>query len=325
MQASLPLTTQGRATMVGRRLDPAKALKHKVIAAIIAICGMPFLIFVKFEHAEWVGFALVAAATFMFHRGRRYELVDAFGLMEQDPRDPILYIRSFADEYKLNQIATQQTGILPNIFQPSVEEQLSAVMAEIGPFIALGSPTEKLPDVGAARGYVTDQAWRKTIEQWMMKARLVLVGLGHTDAFWWEVERAANLVGSRKLSFLIPPDKADYQLFKGRLEQILGQQLPQAKKFGNTRLSIYYMDENRGWQISSVRLPHYSRNFWSFVPFYWLLAPRFPLLYTFKKLFGPHMRSLRLTWKKRTLSPIILPCIATAALAILLFVLDEMR
>jgi hypothetical protein len=323
MQATLPFTTEDRATIVGRRLDPAKALKHKVMAGFILICGIPFLTFVKFEHAEWVGFAFLTAAAFMFHRGRRYGLVDAFGLMKQDSRDPILYIRSFADEYKLNQIASRQTGILPSIFHPSVEEQLSVVMAEIGPFIALGSPTEKLPEIGAARAYVTDEEWRKTIEQWMMKARLVLVGLGHTDAFWWEVELAANIVESRKLSFLIPPEKADYQVFKDRLEQILGQQLPPAKKFGCTRLSIYYSDESSGWQISSVRLPHYSRNFWSFVPFYWLFAPRFPLVYTFKRLFAPHMRSLRLTWGKRTLSPIMLPCIVTAAFAILLFVLTS--
>jgi hypothetical protein len=102
-----------------------------MIAALMASVAIAIIVFPPFEHAEWAGFALFSAAALSFQRGRRCGLMDAFDLIQQDSRRPIVYIRSFSDEYKLNKLVSQQAGLLPLIFSATLEEQLAVAMSEI--------------------------------------------------------------------------------------------------------------------------------------------------------------------------------------------------
>lgn len=45
------------------------------------------------------------------------------------------------------------------------EEELAAVMNEIGPFVAIGCPGEELPELGAYRIYVQREDWREEVSK----------------------------------------------------------------------------------------------------------------------------------------------------------------
>ena len=44
------------------------------------------------------------------------------------------------------------------------EQELAALLQSVGPVIGIGQPGETLPDLGAARMYVSDDAWRATVD-----------------------------------------------------------------------------------------------------------------------------------------------------------------
>ena len=43
------------------------------------------------------------------------------------------------------------------------EQRLARTLRKVGPFVAVGDPTEELPLLGAARVYAADEAWQMTL------------------------------------------------------------------------------------------------------------------------------------------------------------------
>jgi hypothetical protein len=75
-----------------------------------------------------------------------------------------------------------------------------------GPVIAVGSPIDRLPRAGAARGYFADSEWQNAVTHWMHLARLIVVVVGATDWLRWEIDTAMKLGHLPKLLFIFPPD-----------------------------------------------------------------------------------------------------------------------
>ena len=108
------------------------------------------------------------------------------------------------------------------------EEQLAQVVNQaLGPFVAVGKPGEPLPELGAARLYVTDDEWQTTVADLMRRASLVILRAGETEGFWWEVQRAVTELRPQQLVFLIPERPEAYARFRERAERYLRCQLPE--------------------------------------------------------------------------------------------------
>ena len=96
----------------------------------------------------------------------------------------------------------------------------------MGPFVAVGKPGEKLPELGAARMYLQDSEWKDKVHDLMSRASLVVLRAGRTDGLWWEAQMAAAIVKPERLVFLLPYQRAQYQLFRSNAETIFGRRLP---------------------------------------------------------------------------------------------------
>ncbi len=177
---------------------------------------------------------------------RKVRALDAQELMSRDERPPVLYLRSFKDDPTTARIVLSTTE----------EEQLAMVMREIGPFVAIGRPGEELPELGAARIYVADDEWQETITALMRKAQLVVLRIGQTEGFWWEVQRAVQYVQPEHLLFLVPHNKTLYEDFRGQAAVYLPAQLPAyergAGSFGSLNGLIYFGPD---WTPRFVRMP----------------------------------------------------------------------
>jgi hypothetical protein len=121
-------------------------------------------------------------------------------------RAPIVYLRSFASDegeilsswwkpiFLLNRFGMVETD----------EEALSRIFSAIGPFVAIGNPSEWLPTRGALRIYRTDENWREAVRDLMARACLVIVRVGNTPGLLWELNIVASLVDNNKVVFWNP-------------------------------------------------------------------------------------------------------------------------
>ena len=75
---------------------------------------------------------------------------------------------------------------------------------KLGPFVALGSPEDYVPPMGALREYANDDTWQQEFDRLAHKSRCIVAEVGSSDNVRWELEhvRAENL--QRKLFFFSP-------------------------------------------------------------------------------------------------------------------------
>ena len=87
----------------------------------------------------------------------RYRL-SALSNLHRAPRDPFLYLRSFAMEVDAN---PERRSLKTD------EEDLALALNHLGPVVAIGDPNEGegLPMLGATRIYFADDKWQESIER----------------------------------------------------------------------------------------------------------------------------------------------------------------
>lgn len=164
----------------------------------------------------------LSAGGWLVTRGKQHLARDADDVLKRDKRPPVLYLRSF----KADKSARKQVGFASLVAVLSEEEQLAAVLGRLGPFVAIGRPGEKLPQLGAARKYVTDEQWQQTISELMDRARLVVFRAGDSEGLAWELEQAGRRLAPWRIIIVVPFGKKQYERFKPTAERALGRALP---------------------------------------------------------------------------------------------------
>lgn len=218
---------------------------------------------------ELAALALLAAGLRLVEFGgslrveaRKLRALDAWNLLRTDPRPPILYLRSFGDDEKRDpkpRIPARYGGIrfhlsgLPRVTQ---EEALAKAAARLGPFIAVGDPSDTLPDLGAARLYCHDAEWRSRVSDLMSQAALVLFRPGSGAGFWWEVAEARRLLPAERVVFWLPPpteggvdSRKEFEDFCEQLREYL--QCRCARWEEGARFLVF----DPGWTLARVSVP----------------------------------------------------------------------
>jgi hypothetical protein len=160
----------------------------------------------------WAGIILLAIGAVISRRARRLTAVDAYRLMRQDSRPPVLYLRSFRDDKLKLLSATLGRPSLIERFTPrrfdAFEEVMARHLAGTGPVIALNPPGTKLAPLGAARETLDSDAWQATISDWMAQAALIVLIIPPamvTDGLTWELDTISASQHWAKTLVLIPP------------------------------------------------------------------------------------------------------------------------
>lgn len=170
----------------------------------------------------------------------------------------VLYLRSFIDDK-----TTQKRVSFINDIR-SEEEVLVEVMSDIAPVYAIGDPRDKKMPLGASRIYVDDEHWKSTAIDMMNRAEIVVLRLGKTDSFWWEVETAIKSIPIEKIMFVVPESKTfgnvamlykillDYKIDIKQLNVNIEQ-----KNQGSIS-SFLYFDKNGEAVTTEVKIPLFS-------------------------------------------------------------------
>jgi hypothetical protein len=160
----------------------------------------------------------------LWRRGQRLAAVDANEQLKHDTRAPILYLRSFQDDSvrlassMVLAAKVEKGGALgafarflnrPAPGQGRLEEALARQVRGIGPFVAIGAPTEPLPELGAARTYFSNDTWQSAIMRWVDLACLIIAMVGPTKWIRWELDTIIERDALSKLIILMPRGRPD--------------------------------------------------------------------------------------------------------------------
>jgi len=68
-----------------------------------------------------------------------------------------------------------------------LEETIADELGTSAPFVAIGKPGERLPQIGASRIYVTDSDWQQVVTSYIERADLIIIIAGKTHWVQWEL------------------------------------------------------------------------------------------------------------------------------------------
>jgi hypothetical protein len=207
-------------------------------------------------------------------------------VMKNDTRPPVLYLRSFKDDEKIARAITFY----------SIEQEMKVALFEIGPFIAMAEPDKPDPlDPGAARMRLPRDAWQQQVGEEMSKAALVIMRIGQSDGFWWELSEAPERVKPERLVLLLPAeDEQVYEKVRDRAREWLPCELPEFKRekwpFAG-RGGLVYFEPDWTPHLQKFKTVWLRQTFWN--------------LFTAVLKIGlrPVYEQLGITWKKPPVQP----------------------
>ena len=197
----------------------------EVIGEILTAWILPVLLFFLYRQCGHFSRVLL--------RQRRTQVLSEGQL----PAPPfVLYLRSFYADKTAKK--TAERILSPERTQ---EELLVSVLDDTAPVVAIGSPGDVYLPRGADRLYVSDSMWQERVEELAGSAELVVLRLGATEGFWWEVEFCLTHLPPEKLLFVIPNTR-DHKLLNGLAEDLQARgyavELPEKLRRGREKSGI---------------------------------------------------------------------------------------
>ena len=262
---------------------------------------------------------LFLGGKYMTRLGKRLSALPADQAMANDPRAPVLYLRSFKDETFTSQhIGEVGIGLWSKMGGIATrEEDLTVVLEEIGPVIAIGKPGERLPQVGAARFYASDEDWQSLFLEQLARAQLVVLRAGSTPGLMWEFQQVFQHTVPAKIIILVPLlDHSTWTEFSDAVGASLPKDLPNLpKSLPKSSIGaglLGYLSFNEAGQSEYHKFETPPQNF--------IRKRRMhPLVPTYKWSFRPVFESLQVPWDMpRILMTNILMMVVYAAGAIIL-------
>ena len=188
-----------------------------ILAAIIAVGGLKldheFVSYMRPDDLEGAyvlgSFNLILMMPFyvavwkLVRLGQRLRSPKVASLLQRDPRPPVLYLRSYAEEDQKD----SRTG-------RRLEELITPTLRILGPVIAIGKPGEILPRLGAARLAVEPAQWKIEVHRLMELSQLIVFRAGYTEGVLWELGDASKLTATKPILICAPVPHADDITYK---------------------------------------------------------------------------------------------------------------
>jgi hypothetical protein len=115
----------------------------------------------------------------------------------------VLYLRSFSIDH--------QKEVEEGTEDVTYEEQIAAVLHDVGQLVCIGQPAEPLPEPGALRIYYKnfDEGWKRIILGLLPTSELIVLRAGTSAGLNWEMEQVRALVNPERFVVLLLGDMTD--------------------------------------------------------------------------------------------------------------------
>jgi hypothetical protein len=187
--------------------------------------------------AGLAGGLTITAIAFFVTLGRRMKARDAERVLERDPRPPVVYLRPFesdrAPAVASPWLSRRRTRLFRSYFANTYEQRLARALRDVGPFVAVGDPTERLPQLGAARVYADDAEWRETVAGLTARATVIVLHVGESDGLVWEFQHVVGVGKPERVILGLPletgPKRHErYDTFRRKFGDLFPRGLPEA-------------------------------------------------------------------------------------------------
>ncbi|MGV4980937.1 hypothetical protein ACVB8X_29725 [Streptomyces sp. NRAIS4] len=171
---------------------------------------------------------LLAGGRWALRQGRRHRapVLPGLGGLPQDT-PLVLLLRSFVDDEGLASIQHGSVRDGPwHAATETEEQQLGQAVEPFGKMIALGRPSDHLPQVGAARHYSSDEEWQAQVLAGLDRAVLVLLVCGPGRSLRWEVEQVVARCRPERLVLLGVRNAVQYESFRLAMQDVFPKGLP---------------------------------------------------------------------------------------------------
>ena len=231
-----------RATAARGGWDPDAGLL--MVALGVAIILVPIVVVVVLWYANvfrWDGTGSVmllflAVALVAIKQGRQMRVSTGTRALAEDPRPPVVYLRPFdADGVQIAKAWSSRVRMsFWDQYGLTYEERLARILRRIGPFVAVGDPTEDIPLLGAARVYAADEDWQMTVGELIDRAGVVLLQVGASEGLAWEVGHVVALGAPERVILSLPltekrktgSRRERYDAFRRRFGDVFPRPLP---------------------------------------------------------------------------------------------------
>lgn len=204
----------GPRVKIKRTADPVMRKKvQQQIYIAWGVIGGSLLIFLFVSMV--IGGPMLLVSCIFFLRAARASQPSIAEVRAQDERRPILLLRSFRDD-RLMAPRRRRYFIWVVSAARRFEQAIAGSFEAFGPLIAIGEPGEKLPQIGAARTYLSDREWQEAVLGWINESLIIVMIAGSTQWIQWELHRILDKERSRHLLILIPPDSSQARFLKLR-------------------------------------------------------------------------------------------------------------
>jgi hypothetical protein len=167
----------------------------------------------------------------------------------------VLFLRPFSADAAAIPGFRQRLAIMRENVLVSMEEQLSEVLAPIGPLIAVGNPGETLATPGAARAYVDDAHWHAVVRDWLDRTRLVIMLPGVSEGVRWEIAEVFHSVRPTAVLLLLPRmARCDYEALQRALRATCNIALPAFGAVSRWRHVSGFVSFDDAWRATFLPL-----------------------------------------------------------------------
>jgi len=175
-------------------------------------------------------------------------------ILRTDSRKPIIYLRSFAEEFEPGTIFFDKARS---------DETLTSVLKKVGPVVAVGRPADKVEPLGAARIYFDDLTWQEHVTILMRMSKLVVIQAGISPGLTWEITTAKKWLEPQQILFsflswqeLDPASReTKYSQFAANLKSNLELNLPERID------SAYFLHFDHEWNACLATLHGWKKHF----------------------------------------------------------------
>lgn len=198
----------------------------KLVGALIVFVGVQTVRSSPYLSGIWIWFFAITGLCFVwlgvrvFRHGRKLSQATGEEVLQEDPRSPILLLRSFRmDETKMQRPSRiWGAGRISFTF----EEALVKTFRPVGPVITIGRPGDAFRPLGAARMYVSNEEWPTRVLELAAKSSHLVFILDTTPGLQWELEHVMSPFGDRNMVLVFPPllTDADFERLRELLVRI---------------------------------------------------------------------------------------------------------
>lgn len=159
-----------------------------------------------------MAFFIWCAAIQLVQTGRRIAQPAGIGILQRDPRSPIILLRPMAEARQAAHLSEKSSALQSaatylftfDTRQAAFETALARAFDQVGPLIVMERSTKRIAPLGAPRLNVPDEHWRTSVAALAQAGAAIAVELDKADSASWELRYVAASVDPRRVLLLVP-------------------------------------------------------------------------------------------------------------------------